>query len=353
MYALIMAGGIGSRLWPRSRAARPKQFLPLLSAQTMLQETVARVRPLVPAEHTLIATGRDYLELTAEQLPELPRANIIGEPSGKGSAPCIGLGALAILRDDPDAVMVVLSSDHQIQKADAFREALHAAEELAHQGYLVTLGIQPTAPHTGYGYIHRQAELGTFNGFSAYAVERFVEKPDRATAEQYLTTGEYSWNAGIFIWRADAIMAAFSAYLPQLSQQLSEIAEGGGPANPDAFGEVWEQIQNVTIDYGIMERAGRVAVIPVDVGWSDVGDWNTLTEIAREDGRLVQAQHIGLETANTLVYSDSDRLIATVGLDDFLIVDTDDALLIAPRDRAQDVKRLVDELKRQGRSDVL
>lgn len=353
MYALIMAGGIGSRLWPRSRAAKPKQFLPLLSAETMLQETVSRIQPLVPAEHMLIATGRDYLELTAAQLPKLPRANIIGEPSGKGSAPCIGLGALAIQRDDPDAVMVVLSSDHQIQKADVFRQALQAAEELAHEGYLVTLGIQPTEPHTGYGYIHRQGSLGTFNGFNAYAVERFVEKPDRATAEQYLATGEYSWNAGIFIWRANAIMAAFAEYLPQLSQQLTEIAQSGGPSNPDAFGQVWEQIQNVTIDYGIMERADRVAVIPVDIGWSDVGDWNTLTEIASRDERLVQAQHIGLTTSDTLIYSDSDRLIATIGLDNFLIVDTGDALLIAPRDRAQDVKKLVDELKRQGRTDVL
>lgn len=353
MYALIMAGGVGSRLWPRSRAARPKQFLPLLSAQTMLQETVARIRPLVSDDHILIATGRDYLELTAEQLPDVPRANLIGEPSGKGSAPCIGLGALAILRDDPDAVMVVLSSDHQIQQAEPFRQALQAAEQLAREGYLVTLGIRPTEPHTGYGYIHRQAELGQFNGFRAYGVERFVEKPDRATAERYLATGEYSWNAGIFIWRADAIMAAFSEYLPELSQQLRTIADAGGPADPSAFGATWEAIRNITIDYGIMERAERVAVIPIDVGWSDVGDWNTLTEIADAGEGLVQAQHIGLTTSNTLVYSDSDRLIATIGLDDFLIVDTGDALLIAPRSRAQDVKLLVDELKRRGRADLL
>jgi mannose-1-phosphate guanylyltransferase len=353
MYILIMAGGVGSRLWPRSRAAKPKQFLPLLSGQTMLQETIERVRPLAPDDHILIATGRDYLELTAEQLPQVPRENIIGEPSGKGSAPCIGLGALAILRTDPDAVMVVLSSDHQIQKVEAFREALKAAEQLAQAGYLVTLGIQPTEPHTGYGYIHRKASLGQFNGFEAYDVERFVEKPDRATAEQYLATGEYSWNAGIFIWRADAIVSAFERHLPRLQQQLNEIAEAGGPSDQAAFGATWEAIQNVTIDYGIMERAERVAVIPVDIGWSDVGDWNTLTEIADADANLVQAQHVGLTTTNTLIYSDSDRLIATIGLEDFLIVDTSDALLIAPRDRAQDVKKLVDELKRRGRTDVL
>lgn len=353
MYALIMAGGVGSRLWPRSRAAKPKQFLPLLGDRTMLQETVARIQPLVPADQILIATGQDYVDLSAAQLPDVPRANIIGEPSGKGSAPCIGLGALAILRDDPDAVMVVLSSDHQIQQVDLFREALKAAEELARDGYLVTLGIQPTEPHTGYGYIHRRADLGRFNGFTAYEVERFVEKPDRATAEQYLRTGEYSWNAGIFIWRVDTILAAFERYLPRLHAQLTGIAAAGGPADPAAWGTIWPAIEAVTIDYGIMERAQRVAVIPVDIGWSDVGDWKTLAEISGTETNIVQAEHIGLDTSRTLVYSDSDRLIATIGLENFLVVDTGDALLIAPRDRAQDVKRLVDELKQRGRADLL
>jgi mannose-1-phosphate guanylyltransferase len=353
MYALIMAGGTGTRLWPRSRSAKPKQFLPLLGEQTMLQETVERIRPLVSAEQILIATGRSYTELVAEQLPDVPRANIIGEPSGKGSAPCIGLGALAIQQTDPQDVMVVLSSDHQIQKADEFREALKAAEELARQGYLVTLGIQPTEPHTGYGYIHRRAELGRFNGFTAYEVERFVEKPRRDVAEQYLATGEYSWNAGIFIWRADAIMAAFAQHLPQLREQLDAIEAGGGLSNEAIFGDVWAQVENITIDYGIMERAERVAVIPVDIGWSDVGDWDTLTALAGNGANVIQAQHVGIDTRETLVYSDSDRLIATIGLDNFLVVDTGDALLIAPRDRAQEIKKIVDELKQRGRTDVL
>ncbi|HEX6292549.1 MAG TPA: mannose-1-phosphate guanylyltransferase [Herpetosiphonaceae bacterium] len=353
MYALIMAGGTGTRLWPRSRAAKPKQFLPLLGERTMLQETVERIRPLVPTDQIIIATGRDYTDLTAEQLPDVPCANIIGEPSGKGSAPCIGLGALAIRQDDPGGIMVVLSSDHQIQKAAVFREALKAAEELAQQGYLVTLGIQPTEPHTGYGYIHRRARLGQFNGFTAYEVERFVEKPRREIAEQYLQTGEYSWNAGIFIWRADAIMAAFAQHLPKLHQQLMAIEAGGGPNDADAFSDVWASIENITIDYGIMERAERVAVIPVDIGWSDVGDWDTLAALAGDGDNVIQAEHIGVDTHGTLVYSASDRLIATVGLDNFLVIDTGDALLVAPRDRAQDIKKIVDELKRQGRQDIL
>jgi mannose-1-phosphate guanylyltransferase len=353
MYALIMAGGTGTRLWPRSRTARPKQFLPLLGERTMLQETVDRIRPLVPAERIIIATGRDYTALAAEQLPDVPRGNIIGEPSGKGSAPCIGLGALAIQQDDPGGVMVVLSSDHQIAKADEFRRALSAAEELAQQGYLVTLGIQPTEPHTGYGYIHRRARIGQFNGFDAYEVERFVEKPRREVAEQYLQTGEYSWNAGIFIWRSDAIMAAFGTYLPRLREQLGAIQAAGGPGYPDAFSDIWAAVENVTIDYGIMERAERVAVIPVDIGWSDVGDWDTLTELVGGGENVSQAQHVGLDTRQTLVYSDSERLIATIGLDNFLVIDTGDALLIAPRDRAQDIKKIVDELKQRGRTDLL
>lgn len=353
MYALIMAGGTGTRLWPRSRTTKPKQFLPLLGERTMLQETVDRILPLVPAEQIIIATGRGYTDLAAEQLPDVPCQNIIGEPSGKGSAPCIGLGALAIPQDDPDGVMVVLSSDHQVQKAAAFREALKAAEELAQQGYLVTLGIHPTEAHTGYGYIHRRAELGQFNGFTAYEVERFVEKPRREIAEQYLETGEYSWNAGIFIWRVDAIMAAFGTYLPTLREQLDAIQTAGGPGDPDAFSEIWAGVENITIDYGIMERAERVAVIPVDIGWSDVGDWDTFTALAGSGDNVIQAEHIGLDTQQTLVYSDTDRLIATVGLDNFLVIDTGDALMIAPRDRAQDIKKIVDELKLRGRTDLL
>lgn len=353
MYALIMAGGVGSRLWPRSRIAQPKQFLPLLGERTMLQDTVARIAPLVPADQIVIATGQNYVELAAAQLPAVPRTNVIGEPSGKGSAPAIGLGALAIQGADPEGVMAVLSSDHQIARVDVFREALTAAAELARAGYLVTLGIQPTEPHTGYGYIHRAGGLGQYNGLAAYEVERFVEKPDYATAQAYIQTGEYSWNAGIFIWRADVIMDAFARYLPRLHEQLSAIAAAGGPGDPAAFGATWDNIENITVDYGIMERAERVAVIPVDIGWSDVGDWNTLTEITSSNADLVQAHHISLDTANTLVYSADERVIATIGLDNFLVIDTGDALLVAPRDRAQDVKKVVDELKRRGRTDLL
>ena len=352
MYALIMAGGSGTRLWPRSRTSKPKQFLPLLGQHTMLQETVNRIAPMVTGDHTLVITGRPYVELTAEQLPGVPLANIVGEPTGKGSAPAIGLGALAIERDDPAGVMVVLSSDHMIRQVAAFRAALEAAEQLARDGWLVTLGITPTEAHTGYGYVHRRDSLGSYNGFEAYAVERFVEKPDYATAEEYVRTGEYSWNAGIFIWRADMFMSSVERYLPRLYTQLRAIGEAGGPQDPAGFAAAWDDIEPVTVDYGIMERADRVAVIPVDIGWSDVGDWDTLAGISL-DGADGHPHHLAIDTNNTLVFSESDRLIATIGLDSFLIVDTGDAIMIAPRSRAQDVKQLVDELRRRGRTDVL
>ncbi len=355
VYALIMAGGSGTRLWPRSRSAQPKQFLPLLSEQTMLQETANRIRGLIPAERIVVATGQDYVDLAAAQLPDVPRANIIGEPSGRGSAAGIGLGALLMRRQDPNAVMVVLSADHLIRNVPVFNAAIQAAVEVAQTGALVTLGITPDEPHTGFGYIQRGAPLAEVGVFQAYAVERFVEKPDRARAEQYVADGGFSWNAGIFVWRVDAILAAFREHLPALMAQLEQIDAAGGPTEPDAFRGVWDQIENTTIDYGVLERATDIAVIPVDIGWNDVGDWNTLTSLASSvaAGNVVQADHIHVDTTGTLIYSSHDRLIATVGLENFLIVDTGDVLLIAPRDRAQDVKKLVDQLRAGGRTNLL
>jgi mannose-1-phosphate guanylyltransferase len=356
MDVLVLAGGTGSRLWPRSRRTKPKQFLPLLSKRTMLQETVDRVRSLVDNERVFVVTGEDYATLVAEQLDQVPRANIIREPSGQGTAPAIGLAAIHMRRSDPDAIMAVLSADHLILRDEAFRTALQAAEVAAREGYLVTLGIKPSFANTGYGYIKCGDLISESHGLSIHKVGRYAEKPDEATAERYIADGNYYWNAGIFVWQTQTFLDAVEQYLPRLRNQLSQIQAGFGKSRQQVIlNTIWEQVENITVDYGIMERAPNVAVIPVDIGWSDVGDWHTLTTLldTGESANVVIGPHVEVDTRSTLIYSDSGRIIATIGLEDFLVVDTGDALLIAPRNRAQDVKKIVDQLREEGRNDVL
>lgn len=321
----------------------------------MLQATVDRIADLIPPERVVVATGQDFVELVAEQLPALPRDQIIGEPGGRGSAAAIGLGALLIRRRDPDAVMVVLSADHMIRDVATFQAALLAATEAAAVGSLVTLGILPNEAHTGYGYIQRASPKGNSGGFTAYQVARFVEKPDPVRAEAYVRDGNYSWNAGIFVWQVSAIMEAFQAYMPELLAQLEAIDSAGGPSDPHAFTDVWDKVRTTTIDYGVLEHAGNMVVLPVDIGWNDVGDWDTLTKLASNDGtaNVVQGDHIAVDTTRTLIFTGSDRVIATIGLDNFLVIDTGDVVLIAPRDRAQDVRKIVDQLRNQGRTELL
>ena len=350
MYALIMAGGVGSRLWPRSRKQTPKQLLNLTSEQTMFQEAVTRLDPLLKPEKIFVVTGTDYVSPMREQVPELPAQNYVVEPSGHGTAPCIGLAALYLRRLDPDAVMAVLTADHFIEKREDFRQALAAAGKLARQGRLVTLGIKPAFPSTGYGYILRDEKVTDFQEVEAYWVKRFTEKPDQPTARKFLATGRYYWNSGMFIWRVADIMVEFERQMPELYEQLSEIDSAiGTPQEKAVLERVWPDVENQTIDYGIMEGARKVAVIPVDIGWSDVGSWATLLDIlpGDENGNVVTGRHLSIDTRHTLIHS-PHRLIATVGLEDMIVVDTGDALLICPQDRAQDVKKIVDWLKAQG-----
>ena len=356
MDVLVLAGGTGSRLWPRSRRTKPKQFLPLLSDRTMLQETVERVLPLVDPQRVFVVTGEEYASLIHEQLPHIPLANIIREPSGRGTAPAIGLAAIHMRRSDPDAVMAVLSADHLILRNDAFRTALQAAEQAAHEGFLVALGIKPAFANTGYGYIKCGPQITESHGLKVHRVAQFAEKPDTPTAERYLAHGDYFWNAGIFVWKTSAFLEAVDRYLPRLKSQLNQIQAGFGKSRDQVvLNRVWDDVENITVDYGIMERAPNVAVIPVDIGWSDVGDWHTLTSLLSNghSANVVIGPHIEIDTKSTLIYSDSGRIIATIGLEGFLVVDTGDALLIAPRERAQDVKKIVDQLREEGRNDVL
>lgn len=357
LYPVILAGGVGSRLWPRSRRSTPKQFLDLTgSERTLLQQASDRMAPLVPIDHIYVVTNAEYVDSVAAQLPDLPRANIIGEPAARGSAAAIGLGAIHLQRRDPQAVMAVLTADHLIRNADSLREILVAAAELAQTGHLITLGIKPTYPETGYGYIEMGEALGVFNQREGRIVRGFREKPDRATAEAFLAAGNFAWNSGMFVWRVDAILAEFALHMTDLHTALEVLAVRlGGPGEAAAFTSHWLPLDgSITIDYGVMEKANKVAVFPADLGWDDIGSWAALLDVLPKDGNgnASQANYVQHDSSNVLAYS-RDRLIATIGLHDMIIVDTPDAVLVMPAARAQDVKKLLDKLKARGQTSYL
>jgi mannose-1-phosphate guanylyltransferase len=355
LYALIMAGGTGSRLWPRSRTQRPKQFLDITGDLTMLQQSQRRLLPLIPIERTLIATNRQYVEIVSRQLPEIPPENILGEPTGRGTAAAIGLAAVNLRKRSPNAVMAVLTADHLIKKTDVFRQVLMAAADVATEDWLVTLGITPSYPETGYGYIERGEFLGMVGEFEGYRVERFVEKPDLARAENYIESGNYAWNSGMFIWRVSRILEEMERHMPEMYSGLAVIEEKLFTEEADdVLSEVFPTLLAQTIDYGIMEKADQVAMLPVDIGWHDVGSWSAVYDVLPRDkaNNVVVGLHVSPDTHNSLIYSPK-RLVATIGLEDVVIVDTDDVLLVCPRSRAQDVKKLVDILKTNGEAGYL
>ncbi|MBN1286193.1 MAG: mannose-1-phosphate guanylyltransferase [Anaerolineae bacterium] len=356
MYALIMAGGGGTRLWPHSRLEHPKQFVDLFRTQTLLQKAYHRITPLVPPENVYVVTGARYADMAREQLAGLPPENVIAEPAARNTAPAVGLGALRIRRRDPDATMIVLTADHLIRKDEHFRAALGAAGPVAETGALVTLGIHPTGPATGFGYIEQGEPLGVFgDGFEAYRVVRFTEKPDRQTAIAFFASERYHWNSGMFIWKVGALMDEVARQLPDLYAALIEIeAALDTPQAQATLERVWAGIKGISVDYGVMENARSVAVLPVDIGWSDVGSWAAIYDETadRSGANVVQAgELLQIDTEGCLVQS--SKLIAAVGLRDLVIVDTEDVLMICPRGRAQDVRKLVQMLEDQGREELL
>ena len=353
-YAVIMAGGSGTRLWPLSRRNHPKQALKLLGEKTMFQYAVERIRSIFPPERIRVVTLARHAPILMEQVPELPAENFILEPEGRGTAPAIGLAAIHIADQDPDASMVILTADHFITKTQRFCDVLAAAEKIA-VGRLVTLGIQPSNASTGFGYIHQGSLAGEQNGFPFFAVERFTEKPDPDSARKMVDSADYSWNSGMFVWQVGRILKEFKRQMPEFHAQLMEVkAALGSPDYLTTIERIWPQVHKQTIDYGIMEGAHNVVVMPVDIGWTDIGSWGSLFDLlpADADGNVFVGSHIGIDAKNSLIFGDK-RLVAVMGVHDLVIVDTQDVLMVCSREREQDVKVLVEVLEQTGQENLI
>lgn len=358
-YAVIMAGGGGTRLWPVSRKERPKQLLPLIGQDTLFQSTVARLKDMFPPEKILVVTVEEQAHEMKEQAPDIPEENYLIEPGPRGTASVVGLAATVLQKRDPQAMMAILPSDHFIRNVDLFHYLLNAAFDVANDGYLVTLGVTPTAPSTAYGYIQQGKAVNGGYKYPVYSVMSFKEKPSEETAQQLLRSGDHSWNSGMFVWQADSIMGEINKQMPALAAELKVIGEAWGTdGQNEVLASRWLGLKNETVDYGIMEKAERVAVLPAGgLGWSDVGSWESLFEVLLPDmnGNIATnaGLHLAHETHNTLVYGGHDRLIVTIGVDDMVIVDTGDALLVCKTDQSQKVKEVVEHLRKHRQENFL
>ena len=359
MYATILAGGIGTRLWPRSRQEQPKQFTDITgNGVTMIQETALRLEGVVSSDHLFVVTGAAFAGLAREQLPQVPVEQILVEPSGRNTAPAIGLACIHLQRSDPHAVLAVLPADHVILDGDCFRRALREAGELAEQGYMVTLGIEPTFAHTGYGYIKRSHALAAVDTVEmpGYAVERFLEKPNRALAESFLVEGGYYWNGGIFVSRVDRWLDELRRQRPDIYDKLQHIAAAvDTPEAADVLEAQWTEMPSISIDYAVMEHAEQVAVVPLQAGWNDVGSWDALETVLEQDGfgnSIAKGDVLLLDSNGNIVYSDK-RLVALVNVSNLVVVDTGDTLLIGDKGNMQRVKDVVEQLRQQGRTELL
>lgn len=352
--ALIMAGGRGERFWPRSRINMPKQFLSLTDdGKTMIQLTVERILPIVDMEDIFIATNRRYKKLVREQLPALPEENILCEPVAKNTAPCIGLGAVHIAKKYEDAVMFVLPSDHLITHSQIFRRTLQDAAKAAEQGpNLVTIGITPTYPETGYGYIKFDPEK-TYG--TTFAVERFVEKPDLDTARKYVQSQQYLWNSGMFTWKVSTILENLKEYMPETAAGLSRIGEAiGTPEQESVLEHEFQAFKSESIDYGIMEKAKNIYILTGAFGWDDVGSWLAMERFREKNefNNVISGNVVTVDTRNSVIQGEK-KLIAAVGIEDLIIIDTEDALLVCDKNSAGDIKKVIENLKICNRTEYL
>ncbi len=350
LHAVIMAGGGGTRFWPRSRAQRPKQFLTLVGDRSLLQQAYDRLEVVAPSERTWIITSAMHKGPVREQLPQLPENQIIGEPCGRDTAPCIGLGAALIARQDPEGTMVVTPADHVIEPTAQFHRALNAAVKQLEETpqSLMTFGILPTFPATGYGYIHWQGNATTIQGVSIYKVSSFREKPTFEIAEQYVASGEYFWNSGIFVWKAQTILQALKEQTPDIHSAVMRIADSWGTdAFPTTFQREYEALHKISIDFAVMEHARDVLVAQAPFQWDDVGSWLALERMNPQDsdGNTVLANHLGLRTKDCVIAGNPEMLIATIGVNNLLVIQDGDAILVADKRDEGTVKKLVETLK--------
>lgn len=351
IYAVIMAGGSGTRFWPRSTKELPKQFLPLFGEGTMIQNTAKRIESMIPQERILVVTNDNYVDIVKDQLPSVPDDNIIGEPVAKNTAPCVAIAAQLLYKKDPDAVMVVLPADHHIEEPDAFKKYLNAAVEKAKMGKnLVTIGIEPDRPETGYGYIQGDSEkVEDVGGKEIHSVKAFKEKPDLETAKKFLNEGNYFWNSGMFIWSAKTILEEFEKHLPEMYQLVTDASDGLYESNhKESIDDFYYSCESISIDYGIMEHAKEVFVVPGEFGWNDVGSWTAVYDLGSKDkaGNVVQSKNATFsETKDSYIYSDSGKMISLVGMDNVAVVETEKAILVCKLDKAQNVKEIVEQLK--------
>lgn len=347
MFAVIMAGGGGTRLWPKSREHFPKQMHALAGEKPLVQEMAERLHRIVGEDKVYIITNSHHAEVIGRVMPSIVE-KILVDPYRRDTAACIGLAAVYLSRLDPQAVIGVFAADHFIGQEEKFAQVIRAGEKLAAQGHVVTIGIKPTGPETGYGYIETSDEFAGVDGRQVYRVRRFVEKPNSQKAKEYLVAGNYYWNSGMFIWSIPTIFRLFEQHLPATYAGLMKIRDSlGTPQEAEVVDSEYQRMERISVDFGIMEKLDDILVIPGDFEWNDIGSWATVSDISIKDldGNAVKASHIGIDTNNCLIIGAEGKVVATIGVQDLIVVDTDDALLICHKNRAQEVKKIVDKLK--------
>jgi mannose-1-phosphate guanylyltransferase len=350
-----MAGGSGTRFWPLSRRKRPKQLLTLFGQGTLLEQTVERVRSLIPADRTYIFTNELLCEEVQGCFPGIPPDQVVAEPAARNTAPTIGLAAQEILRRDPDGLMVVLPSDHVIRKPGVFRQCLRAACRFgATEGRSVILGLRPTEPHTGYGYVRLGSKEDRLDDQEIFRAVRFTEKPPLKTARRYVASSRYLWNGGMFIWRASTLLRNLGKHQPEMARGLAEIAAAGGIRSQETLRRLYPRLENISIDFALMEKISGVYAVAAEMGWSDVGSWSVAYDLNPKDGHgNVKPRHtLCLHSRGNMIVSPR-KFVVTVGVQDLIIVETDDALLVCAREHSQDVGKAVQELDAQGHDDLL